>query len=537
MVHATNRDNIEAQLQQAMQAEREGNRLRAKNILNEIVREHPEDERGWFALATLEEDFQRRLSYLERALAANPDNHLVRQMVEAMRPPAPTKAEGIELNPGFRRALAAMNDTHNHVLVTGKAGTGKSTLLRYFVDHTEKQIAVLAYTGMAAVNVGGQTIHSFFKFPLGPITEDDIGTVCDGLYKHLEAIVIDEVSMLRADLMDAIDLFLRENGPDKNRPFGGVQVIFVGDPFQLEPVVGSPEEAQYLATKYSSPWFFDARVFKEVFGPSAQGSTIVLDKTYRHTDPSFIELLDVVRIGQIEDAHLSLINSRCNPNFQIDDSFHGVYLTTRRATAQQVNQQRLARLPGRAFTYEGIIEGQFSLQRLPTDMHLTLKQGAQVMFVRNDTERRWTNGTLGTVCQLSESSVEVEVRSEGGNRRFEVERETWELIKYVFNPKTGRIEREVLGTFQQFPLTLAWAITIHKSQGLTLDRLAIDFEQGAFAHGQAYVALSRCRRLDGIVLKRRMTKADVKVSAHVLRFAQQFLQNWSDKARAARRIQ
>lgn len=288
MANATNRDNIEAQLQQAMQAEREGNRLRAKNILNEIVREHPEDERGWFALATLEEDFHRRLSYLERALAANPDNHLVRQMVEAMRPP--TKAEGIELNPGFRRALAAMNDTHNHVLVTGKAGTGKSTLLKYFVDHTDKQIAVLAYTGMAAVNVGGQTIHSFFKFPLGPLNEDDIETVHDGLYKHLETIVIDEVSMLRADLMDAIDLFLRKNGPDKNRPFGGVQVIFVGDPFQLEPVVGSSEEAQYLATKYSSPWFFDARVFKEVFGPSAQGSTIVLDKTYRHTDPGFIEL-------------------------------------------------------------------------------------------------------------------------------------------------------------------------------------------------------------------------------------------------------
>lgn len=395
------------------------------------------------------------------------------------------------------------------VFVTGRAGTGKSTLLREFVKATDAPKVVLAPTGLAAVNVGGQTIHSFFNFHLGPIEKDPDQIVVfkrngakHKLISSLEILIIDEISMVRADLLDAIDASLRWNrGIDA--PFGGVTVLAVGDPWQLEPVVGSSAEAEFLGHLYASPFFFDSHVVKET------GMDILeLQTVYRQTDEEYLWALDKIRTG--DTSELDFFNDRVGAELNGD---HALTLTATNARATAINLGMLSQLPGRTSRYEAVLEGNFG-KDLPAEQFLTLKVGSQVMFVKNG--KKWVNGTLGTVIELDEDVIRV--MTDAGDE-VEVERETWEKTRYGWNRATFRIESEPVGTFIQFPLRLAWAVTMHKSQGLTLERLEVDFDRPAFSHGQAYVALSRGRSREGLSLKRRIEPKDVIVDGRVLEFS------------------
>lgn len=419
--------------------------------------------------------------------------------------------EEIELNDNFRCALSMIEDGSS-IFITGKAGTGKSTLLRYFIDNTKKNVAVLAPTGIAALNVGGQTIHSFFKFPPKAITVDDIKKLPDSeLYKRIDAIVIDEISMVRADLLDGIDLFLRTNGKKSSEPFGGTQMIFFGDLFQLPPVVIEKEEHLFFADQYESPFFFSAHVYDSFEIP-----VIELGKVYRQSDQYFIEILDSIRHDQLDEQKLSILNMRVDPTFQPGDSC--ITLTPTNRLADQINLTRLSQIPHPEFTYSGVIEGNFPEKRLPTLMTLSLKEEAQVMFVKNDINRRWVNGTIGKIAGLGTNWINVAVIEDGHKYIHSVQQEHWEILKYKYDPVQGKLITDVTGSFKQYPLKLAWAITIHKSQGLTFDRVFINFYGGTFAHGQAYVALSRCRTLEGIRLKQRFCPSNIQLDNRVQKF-------------------
>jgi ATP-dependent DNA helicase PIF1 len=422
----------------------------------------------------------------------------------------------VEINDGFRVALRVIEETRDHVFVTGRAGTGKSTLLEHFRDRTRKSIAVLAPTGVAAVNVGGQTIHSFFSFRPG-ITVDAVRRRYgrkSRVYKELDAVVIDEVSMVRADLLDCVDRFLRLNGPRQSVPFGGVQMIFIGDPYQLPPVVSGEEEVLFRAGEYASPYFFDALAFQNL-----SFHFIELEKVYRQEDPGFVELLDAVRTSCCNDAHLARINAR------LVQSFRGfgrgyVHLTTRTFMADEINARMLGQLRGRAHAFQGSLSGEFPENRVPTALHLVLKRGAQVMLLNNDAQGRWVNGDLGEVVMARErGGGHVEVRLFDGS----VERVTpymWEQARFVYDERSRRVVSEVVGRFTQYPLRLAWAVTIHKGQGKTFDRVVVDFGHGAFAPGQAYVALSRCRSLEGLALVRPLESRHVFTDSRVDEFMQ-----------------
>ncbi len=395
------------------------------------------------------------------------------------------------------------------VFVTGRAGTGKSTLLREFVGATDAAKVVVAPTGLAAVNVGGQTIHSFFNFHLGSLERDPDQIPIfkkngpkHKLIKKLEILIIDEISMVRADLLDAIDASLRWNrGEDK--PFGGVTVLAVGDPWQLEPIVGSPAEAEFLGHLYASPFFFDSHVVKET------GMDILeLHTVFRQTDPEYLWALDRIRKG--DTSELDFFNDRVGAEIQGD---HALTLTITNARAHSINLTRLSQIAGQARQYSSTIEGNFG-RELPTDQTLSLKVGAQVMFVKNG--KNWVNGTLGSVVKLEDHSLEVLTQD---GKTVEVERETWEKTRYAWNRATFRIESEPVGSFTQFPVRLAWAVTTHKSQGLTLNNLIVDLDRPAFSHGQTYVALSRGRTREGLSLRRPVLPKDVIVDQRVLEFA------------------
>lgn len=436
-------------------------------------------------------------------------------------------------NDEFQKALQIIQFTRRSLFLTGKAGTGKSTFLRYISQTTKKKHIILAPTGIAAINAGGSTLHSFFKLPFHPLLPNDnrynvrnmrktlrYSGEKSKLIREVELIIIDEISMVRADIIDFIDKILRVYTRNMREPFGGKQLLLVGDIYQLEPVVRE-EDRNLLLPFYHSQFFFDAKVFSEL-----QLVSIELTKVYRQTNPTFVKILDNIRTSHVTSADLDMLNRQVGAEIDNSPSSLSITLSTRRDTVEYINTTKLAEISGEATTFEGVVEGDFPENNLPSPLKLILKVGAQVLFVRNDKEKRWVNGTLGTVTGFSVDMAEngesiVYVRTEDG-LELDVEQEIWSNIKYSFNEKEQKIEEDVLGTFRQFPLRLAWAITVHKSQGLTFKNVKIDFTGGVFAGGQTYVALSRCRSLEGISLKTPIRREDIFVKAEVARFARNY---------------
>ncbi len=424
--------------------------------------------------------------------------------------------QNIEINKEFEQAYNLMENTNEHVFLTGRAGTGKSTLLQYFRQKTQKNVVALAPTGVAAINVKGQTIHSFFGFPPHPISSDHIRKRKNRkVYEELDTIIIDEISMVRADMLDAINYFMRINGKYRSRPFGGAQMIFIGDLFQLPPVVSNDVEKRLFEFMYETPFFYSSQVLYNV-----DVKYIELKKVYRQKDGHFLGLLDQIRTKQLDYFTLRNLNERYKPYFSPPKDGKFITLTATNAIARRINEVELEKLSNKKRLYQGEVEGKFEDRRLPNDMLLVFKEGAQVMFVRNDPYQRWVNGTIGTIQYLDEETVSVKVEGEKGEVVHTVNKEKWELLKYVYNEEKASIDTEVQGSFTQYPLKLAWAITIHKSQGKTFDKVFIDMgRRGAFAPGQVYVALSRCTTLEGIVLKKPIKASDIMVDQRVLAFA------------------
>ncbi|MFT5168115.1 MAG: ATP-dependent DNA helicase PIF1 [Saprospiraceae bacterium] len=420
----------------------------------------------------------------------------------------------LELNEDFKYALDMIEKSGRNAFITGRAGTGKSTLLQLFRNTTRKKTIVLAPTGVAALNVKGQTIHSFFNFPGKPLHRKDIRRVKNHkLYKNIEVLVIDEISMVRADLLDSIDYFLRVNRDNIIDPFGGVQVVFFGDLFQLPPIVSSDAEKLLFESFYDTPYFFSAKVYESEF----EMETIELRKAYRQESRHFLRLLEAVRLNQIDHDDLDDINVRHEPDFQSEDAY--ITLSPRNAVVDQINQEALRKILDPELSFLATITGTFNPKVFPTESVLQLKNGAQVMFVKNDPKKRFVNGTIGKIINLTPDNIRVLISDKNGNRHIDVEKLEWEIQKYKLdNEDQTKIKSEVLGTFKQYPLKLAWGITIHKSQGKTFDRLIIDLGRGAFEHGQTYVALSRCRTLEGIVLKQKIRPQDIMVDDRIVEY-------------------
>jgi guanylate kinase len=419
----------------------------------------------------------------------------------------------------FRLAVEFVENTYNHIFLTGKAGTGKTTFLKYIRNNSHKQILVAAPTGVAAINAGGVTLHSLFQLPLEPYIP---GTKVKNsfmfnkqkrdLIQQADLLVIDEISMLRADLLDSIDTtlrFLRNN----SRPFGGIQMLYIGDMFQLPPVV-KDEEWEMLKEYYESPFFFHSKVFAKT-----KPVYLELKKVYRQREQEFINLLNKLRNNELTPADFAILNERYRPGFSpASNSEKYIVLCTHNYKADNINTEKLAALSGKMHTFKGEVKGDFPDYALPTDKELQLKEGAQVMFIKNDTQKppRYYNGKIAEISRIINDAIYV--RPEGKDGDFKVERETWRNVRYKLNKDKAEIEEEELGSFVQFPLRTAWAITIHKSQGLTFERAIIDVGQ-AFAAGQTYVALSRCTSLDGIILRSPITPNSVQTNAHALEFA------------------
>ena len=436
-------------------------------------------------------------------------------------------------NKEWQDALHIVNYTRRSLFLTGKAGTGKSTFLRYVAENTKKKHVILAPTGIAAINVGGATLHSFFRLPFHPLLPNDTRydrrhiretlkytSAQRKLLREIELIIIDEISMVRADIIDFIDKVLRIYTRNYE-PFGGKQLLLVGDIFQLEPVVRE-EDRQLLNPFYPSAYFFNARVWQQM-----QLVSIELRKVYRQRDDSFIALLDRIRQNRATEQDLQMLNTRVisHPSAkgasQEKNAQLTITLATRRDTVDYINEQRLAELEGDPSMFRGIIKGEFPESSLPTPMELYLKPGAQIIFIRNDKDKRWVNGTLGTVVGIDEENGIIQIVDEEAHE-FDVESEVWENMRYTFNEKEQKIEEVLLGTYTQIPIRLAWAITVHKSQGLTFNQVQIDFTGGAFAGGQTYVALSRCTSLEGITINAPIRQQDIFVRSEVLQFARRY---------------
>lgn len=434
--------------------------------------------------------------------------------------------KNIEINSEFKRALLSIEEKRRNVFITGRAGTGKSTLLLLFRSTTKKNIVVLAPTGIAAVNIGGQTIHSFFGFKpdITPERAKRVRPKNKALYRKLDALVIDEISMVRADLLDCVDVFLRKNGKAQHKPFGGLQIILIGDLYQLPPVVPS-RERELFRDYYKSPFFFDSQVFRRHFWPETAGTSeeleyIELNRVYRQTDSTFIRLLNTIRNNTADEDDLEEINSRFMPGTSERPDEFTVYLTTTNALSDRINRERLDSLRGRRFRYEGTVEGDFDLKSLPTSPELILKKGAQVMLLNNDPHGRWINGSIGKVAGFEHSDgtpghVSMELQD---GQIVEVSPFRWEMFEFRYDKAEKRIISESTGSFTQLPLKLAWSVTIHKSQGMTFDRVIIDIGSGTFTHGQMYVALSRCTTLEGILLKKPVTKKNILMDWRVVDF-------------------
>ncbi len=432
--------------------------------------------------------------------------------------------ETIELNEQFAAALRIMEEGSRNLFVTGKAGTGKSTLLKYFRENTSRNVVVLAPTGVAAVNIGGQTMHSFFGFKPDVTVEKARRAAKQALdeeraevYQTMDTLVIDEISMVRADLFDCADAFLRAVRKKRSRPFGGVAVVMIGDLYQLPPVVTS-REREIFSHHYKSPYFFDSKAYEKM-----DVMMLELEKVYRQHDDAFIEILNAVRNNTIDEAGLALLNSRVSHAGKSDGA---IYLTALNREADEINEQKLSMLKGKAREFEAAVSGNFEEKSYPADRVMRLKVGAQVMLLNNDSFGRWVNGTIGTIVGMDDETIGVELPD--GSVEM-VEPYTWRMFRFDLDEKSKRIVSEAVGNFTQLPVMLAWAVTIHKSQGKTFDSAVIDAGR-AFAAGQVYVALSRLRTLEGMTLARPLKKSHVRVDWRVVKFLTSHHYALSEKA-------
>lgn len=421
----------------------------------------------------------------------------------------------IEINEKFKEALNAV-ETGKNLFITGRAGTGKSTLLKVIRDNLKQNYVVLAPTGVAAVNIGGQTIHSFFGFRPDITLEKVMRRKHPRnpeVYENLEVLIIDEISMVRADLLDCVSLFLSMHGPKKGRVFGGVQLIFIGDLYQLPPIV-TYKEKEIFSEMYVSPYFFDARAFAET-----EFKIIELTKIYRQTEEKFINILNAVRNKTMNDEILEELNKRVDYNFQPHPNEGYIELVTINAKAQEINYKKLQELRGEMYSYEGEISGEFDERSYPAPHILDLKEGAQVMLTNNDPYGRWFNGTVGIIEKIENKDDQnnIFVKLENGET-YNIESNKWEMYKFSYDRLSQKITSEVAGSFTQYPLMLSWAVTIHKSQGKTFNKTIVDMGTGAFAHGQTYVALSRCTSLSGLVLRVPIEKRHILLDYRVVTF-------------------
>lgn len=422
----------------------------------------------------------------------------------------------IQLNEEFRALLDEMEHGNGHLFITGQAGTGKSTLLRLFQKSTSKKVVVTAPTGVAALNVGGQTIHSFCLFPPALFGPNEVRKGrFKKLYNAMEILIIDEVSMLRVELLDRIDTFLRKNR-GRNIPFGGVRLIMFGDLFQLPPVIRREEEMILSQWGYETPYFFSACSLQ----PPALWSVHELSRVFRQRDDRFLQLLRAIRMNAADEDDLATLNTRVRP--LSDEDGLRIILAARNQKVDQINQAKLSSIDNPIRIFMAKSEGQFAPSAYPVESELALKVGTQVMFTRNDSEGAYVNGTLGEVVDMHADGVKVKVINDKSVETIiDVAPVTWEMYKYGEpKPDSQEIPREVVGSFTQLPLRLAWAVTIHKSQGQTFDRMHLDMSGGMFEHGQLYVALSRCRTLEGISLSQPITMRDIHLDEQVVDFYQ-----------------
>ena len=433
----------------------------------------------------------------------------------------------MEMNEESILAWNIIEKTNANLFLTGKAGTGKTTFLKRLKELSPKRMIVLAPTGIAAINAGGMTIHSFFQLPFSPYVPGttfgsgeqkryQFSKLKRNIIRSIDLLVIDEISMVRSDLLDAVDSVLRQYRKRHDLPFGGVQLLMIGDLQQLAPVV-TPQEEHLLGQHYDTPFFFSSNALKQV-----GYLTVELKKIYRQQDEQFISLLNQIRENKASEATLQALNQRYIPNFVPPKEGNYIRLTTHNAPAQYINEQQLAALPAQSFSFTADIEGDFPETSYPADFKLTLKPGAQVMFIKNDPQHRFYNGMIGEVIggKTDENGSKIIVRSKDSGEEFELEKMEWTNAKYTLNEKTKEIEETVEGKFMQYPLRLAWAITIHKSQGLTFEHAIIDASH-SFTHGQTYVALSRCKTLEGMVLSEPLSRGAIISSQTVDAFSSQ----------------
>jgi len=421
-------------------------------------------------------------------------------------------SKNISVAQGSERALQAIKRHDSIVMILGRAGTGKTTLIRSILENEGGNQVVVAPTGVAAVNVGGQTIHSFFRIPprLHNLSEIQPRRGGSRLFRNLKRVIIDEISMVRADLLDAIDYALQINRKD-SRPFGGVQMILVGDFLQLPPVVREDEDEILKNMGYATPYAFSAKCLR-----NSTVTIIELSKIYRQDSPDYIRMLGDLRSGNDAENAVQSFNHSCHGSHKRE--VIPVILTGTNAVADKYNDLGLKNLPGQAVSYEGIISGEFNLtkDKLPAPEYLTLKVGSRVMMVKNDKAKKWVNGSLGTIVRLGQDRVWVQL--DGKNDEYEVTKVSWDNIRYEWDNEKQKIEAKVVGSYSQIPIIPAWALTIHKAQGLTLENVRVDLATGAFASGQAYVALSRARSLQGLSLANALRVSDVIVDPRLIRF-------------------
>lgn len=442
---------------------------------------------------------------------ARPPSHIP----EALSTDRQTWPAGVTPTPQYAAALDYVTGGDGHLFVTGRAGTGKSTLLRALREIITGEMVVVAPTGLAAINVGGQTIHSFFGLPPRLIRSDDIRRSRNGgLMRKLKFLVIDEVSMVRSDLMWAIDQSLRVNRGRPREPFGGIRLVMFGDLHQLPPVVTDAEVSSHLDSEHGGPFFFSVAALQDGAGTAR----LELDHVFRQRDEGLLRVLNKIREGDANEDDLEILNERVRPIRTLREGDPYVILTPTNAAAQRINQSYLEALPGAVVAYEAGVTGEFNPGAQPTDQQLLLKPGAKIIMLRNDADRRWVNGTVARISRLTDKQVWIEL----DGKEHEIEPVAWENRRYAYDQAAQKVVETVAGTFKQFPVRLAWALTIHRSQGLTLDPVYIDLGRGTFVHGQAYVALSRCRSLDGLALARLLKPADILFDPSVMGYRSVF---------------